>query len=116
MLWRPARAAALLLCFAGSAAGCASKQRVSLDCVPREVTVYVDGRALEDSREVALRTDRPHTVYFKGGGYRTQMVVLESEEVDGKRLLFPAEPCREVAFAEMQPEVRVEVEPEAQAP
>ena len=69
-------------------AGCASTQKVSLECVPSEVSVYVDGRQLEDRpEELKLGVDEAHTVYFKGGGYQPQMVVLESEEVDGKRRL-----------------------------
>jgi hypothetical protein len=106
----PAPALGLLLALAGGA-GCASKQTVSLACVPREVTVYVDGRVLEGSPEdLSLRKDRPHTVFFKGGGYNTQMVVLESREVDGEPVLSPADLCKQVVFAEMQPEVRVELE------
>ncbi len=95
------------------AAGCASTQKVSLECVPSEVSVYVDGRELEDRREqISLGVDEAHTVFFKGGGFQPQMVVLESREVDGKRRLFNADLCRVVVFTEMRPELRIEVEEE----
>jgi hypothetical protein len=103
---------------AAAALGCASKQRVSLDCVPHEVEVYVDGRKLDrGSESIELRKDRAHTVYFKGGGYRPHMVVLDSEEVDGEKQLSPADVCTEAVFVETQPEVQIEVErPPAEDP
>ena len=98
------------------ALGCASTQKVSLECVPSEVTVYVDGRALEGHPdEIDLRTDQPHTFYFKGGDYRPQMVVLVASEVEGETRLTP-DLCREVVFAEMRPDVVVELEEEEPAP
>jgi hypothetical protein len=94
-----------------AAAGCASKQRIALDCVPREVTVYVDGRELGETPEsIALRTDESHTVFFKGEKYRPQMVVLRSEEVEGEYRLSPPDLCGEAVFVEVRPEVRIEVE------
>jgi len=105
-------AAALLIALTWPVA-CASTQKVSLECVPSEVSIYVDGRELEnDSGEISLGVDEAHTVFFKGGGYRPQMVVLESEEVDGKRRLSNADLCRETVFTEMQPELTLEVEEE----
>ena len=75
----------LVLLFAG---GCAAKQRVALDCVPHEVSVYVDGRRLEGSADsVELRADRPHTVFFKGGDYEPRMIVLEPHEVGDPTIL-----------------------------
>jgi hypothetical protein len=95
-----------------SALGCASKQHVALDCVPHEVSVYIDGRKLEKTPEsVELRKDKPHTVFFKGGGYQPQMVVLRSEDVDGEKRLSPADVCTEAVFVETRPEVRIEAEP-----
>lgn len=106
----PGYALALLLS-PGFAAGCASTQTLSLECVPSEVTVYVDGRVLAGGPDqIALRKDEPHTFYFKGGGHRTQMVVLESHEVGGELQLTPADLCEQVAFAQVQPELRVEIE------
>ncbi len=97
---------------AAAALGCASKQRIALDCVPHEVTVYVDGRKLEKTPEsIELRKDEAHTVFFKGGGYRPQMVVLRSEDVDGEPRLSPADVCTEAVFVETRPEVEIEVEP-----
>jgi len=91
--------------------GCAAKQRVALDCVPHVVEVFVDGRKLEQTPEwIELRKDRPHTVYFKGGGYRPHMVVLSSEKVNGEPRLSPEGVCTEALFVETQPEVRFDVE------
>ena len=97
---------------AAAALGCASKQRVALDCVPHEVSVYVDGRKLDKTPEsIELRKDEAHTVFFKGGGYPPQMVVLRSEDVDGEVRLLPADVCTEAVFVETRPEVQIEVEP-----
>jgi hypothetical protein len=97
------------------AGGCASTQKVSLACVPKDVNVYVDGRPLEERpRELALAVREPHTLYFKGGGYRPQMVVLESREVDGKRVLSNADLCQNLVFTEVSPEVHMQVDPEAE--
>ncbi|MBW1688599.1 MAG: hypothetical protein JRS35_26485 [Deltaproteobacteria bacterium] len=97
---------------AAAALGCASKQRVALDCVPHDVTVYVDGRKLEKTPEsIDLRADEAHTVFFKGGGYPPQMVVLRSEDVDGEARLLPADVCTEAVFVETRPEVQIKVEP-----
>jgi hypothetical protein len=104
----------LVVAVAAAALGCASKQRVDLDCVPHEVSVYVDGRKLEKTPEsIELRKDKPHTVFFKGGGYQPQMVVLRSEDVDGEKRLSPPEVCNEAVFVEMRPEVQIEVETRA---
>ena len=94
-------------------AGCASKQRIALDCVPSGVTVYVDGRALEETPDsIALRKDEPHTVFFKGVGYQPQMVVLNSWEEDGRKRLTPTDLCAEVAFVAVRPEVHMEIDPQ----
>ena len=106
---------AALIAAAGAAAfGCATGQRVSLECVPKNVMVYVDGRLLEGSaKTMKLAKDQPHTVFLKGGGYQSQMLVFESREQDGKRVLDPADLCSRVKFVEMQPEVKIELEPGA---
>jgi hypothetical protein len=112
MMGTPRRACLALLALAWLA-GCASTQTVSLECVPSEVVVYVDGRELEGRpQQITLGVDEPHTLYFKGGSYPPQMVVMESQEVDGERRLSHPEPCREVVFTEMAPEVHFEVAPE----
>lgn len=98
---------------AAAALGCASKQLVALDCVPHEVSVYVDGRKLEKTPEaIELRKDKAHTVFFKGGGYQPQMVVLNSEDVDGEKRLSPPDVCTEAVFVETRPEVQIELEPQ----
>jgi hypothetical protein len=105
----------LLLAAAGAAAiGCATSQRVSLECVPKDMLVYVDGRLLEDPpKTVKLANDEPHTIFVKGGRYQPQMVVFETRERDGKPVLEPIDLCSRVVFVEMQPEVRIEVEPDS---
>jgi hypothetical protein len=98
-------------------AGCASRQAVSLACVPTDVRIYVDGRELErNPPELKLRTGEPHTLYFKGGGFQPQMVVLESQEEAGKRRLSNADVCQRLVFTPVSPEVRIEVDPDAVAP
>jgi len=90
--------------------GCASTQKVSLECVPSEVNVFVDGRQLEGSpEEISLGTEEAHTVYLKGGDHQPQMVVMEPREVDGKQVLTNADLCRQVTFTEMRPELVVEI-------
>jgi hypothetical protein len=108
---RPAAAglAAVLL-----ATGCATRQKISLACVPSDVRVYVDGREYAgEPRELKLRVGEPHTLYFKGGPYRPQMVVLESQEVDGRRRLSNADLCDSLVFTPVSPEVEIRVEPDA---
>ncbi len=103
----------IAICFA---MGCASKQRLELHCVPQEVTVYVDGRKLEGVPEaLELRKDRPHTVYFKGGGFETQLVVLESREDGEEIVLQPADLCSQVTFVSMKTVLQLQVD-EAPAP
>ena len=106
--------AALVAAASTAASGCATSQRVSLECVPKDVLVYIDGRLLKGSpRTVKLAKDQPHTIFVKGGRYPSQMVVFESRQRDGKPVLDPSDLCSRVTFVEMQPEVRVEVEPDA---
>ena len=101
-----------VVAIAAAALGCASKQHIALDCVPHGVSVYIDGRLLEKTPEsIELRNDKAHTVFFKGGGYQPQMVVLRSEDVDGEKHLSPADVCTETVFVETRPEVQIEVEP-----
>ncbi len=103
----------IVICFA---AGCASKQRLDLHCVPQEVTVYVDGRKLDGVPEaLKLRKDRPHTVFFKGGGFESQMVVLESREDGEEIVLQPADLCSQTTFVSMKTVLQLQVD-EAPAP
>ena len=106
---RPFAALAVLL--AAAAAGCATTQKVRISCVPREVSVYVDGRLLEGG-EAALRTDRAHKIYAKGPGYEPQLVVVEPEVDDNGRAAFREdELCVRVVPVGMGRELEVEVEP-----
>lgn len=84
--------------------GCAPKQRVPLECVPEQVTIYVDGQALEKTPDaLELRADEPHKIYFKGEGYEPQLVVLESgTDPDGAPALAPAEVCVELVAVEVE--------------
>ena len=60
-----------------------------------------------------LAKDESHTVFFKGGGYQPQMLVLESREQDGEHVLAPADLCSRLVLIEMQPDVKIEVDPDA---
>ncbi|MEE2678783.1 MAG: hypothetical protein VX546_09435 [Myxococcota bacterium] len=89
---------------------------MSFDCVPRDVQVFVDGRVLETTGEgVALRADRAHTVFFKGGGFEPQMVVLESREAEGVARLVPADVCSRATFVPTRPQVELRIDPEEPA-
>jgi hypothetical protein len=109
----PARRLAPALLALALAPACATRQTVSFHCVPQDAVVYVDGRRLEEvPAELRLRAGEPHTIFFKGGRYRPQMVVLRSDEQDGEPRLSPADICSETVFVEMAPEVEMVVDPE----
>lgn len=81
-----ALAVALLACV-----GCAAKQTIPVDAGPRPLALYVDGTLQATlPSEVELRADRDHTLYFKKEGFRSELVVLESRETDGRDRLEPA--------------------------
>jgi hypothetical protein len=112
--------AALVACLAAfsaaGVAGCATTQKVRVECVPQKVTVYVDGRELE-GKEVELSTDRPHKIYAKGPGYEPRLVVLEPEKgPDGRPAFASDSVCLEVVPVaigreiELDPERDVEVD------
>jgi hypothetical protein len=92
-----------------AAIGCASTQSVRIQCVPREVKVYVDGQLLEGG-QAALRTDRPHKIYAKGPGYEPRLVVLEPEVDAQGRSAFRDDLCLEVVPVGMKREIELEVE------
>jgi len=96
---------------------CAAKQRVPLDCVPEEVTVFVDQRALEELPEsLELRSDRPHTVFLKGPGYEPQLIVLEPRRGDsGRTALHPDHICVELVPVGVDRELTLEIEEDADA-
>jgi hypothetical protein len=112
------RTSAVLALLLAGAAGCATTQTVRITCVPREVSVYVDGRLLDGS-EAALRTDRAHKIYAKGPGFEPRLVVIEPETGESGRPAFrDDEVCMQVVPIGMDRELQVEVEPggEAEAP
>ena len=100
---------------------CAPKQRIPLDaCVTEEVVVFVDGRLLEDAQGfVELRSDQPHKLYFKRPGEPPHLIVLEAgADPDGRPLLIPADPCRELLAVGLDRELTIEVDedPDASPP
>jgi hypothetical protein len=98
------------------AMGCAtSTQSVRIECVPEEVSIYVDGRLLEArSDELLLRTDAPHKIFVKGPGYEPRLVVLEPElDTDGRLHFSSSDLCVEVVPIGQDRELELEVEREA---
>jgi len=112
------RSPAALLLACALAAGCASStQQVRIACVPEEVSVYVDGRLLEegDGDVVVLRTDEPHKIFVKGAGFEPRLVVLEpSVDAEGRETLGPVELCIEVVPIGMERQLELEVEPDSE--
>jgi len=93
MLGRERRPPALLLvALAVAALGCAPLQRVPLDVDPSGVQLYLDGAPVEgEPRELELRADRDHKLFFKRDGHRPVLVVLRSTvDRDGKPRLEPS--------------------------
>ena len=105
------RTGAILLLILISGA-CAPKQKIRLDCVPQEVTIYVDKEPLPSVPDsINLRADRSHILFFKGGGYLPALVVLDSEESEEGPVLSPRDVCFELDLIERSRELRIEVEP-----
>jgi hypothetical protein len=103
--------ASLALAAALAAFGCAPRQTIPLDCVPREMTIYVDGEALEQvPPSLALRTDADHKIMFKGGGYETRFIALATRESEEGDELAPADICTELRFVKVKKELEIEVE------
>jgi hypothetical protein len=99
---------ALVLLAAGA---CAHKQTIRLDCVPKDVTVYLDKVPLERVPDsVDLRTDRPHVLFFKGEQYEPTMVVLDIEETADGPALSPRDLCLEFNLARRSRELELEIE------
>jgi hypothetical protein len=95
---------------------CAPKQKIALDCVPQEVAIYVDGARLEGAPSTLdLRSDRPHTLYFKGPDFAPELVVLNSEEVEGKARLSPSEVCVRPRYVRVKRELEMEIDRAASA-
>jgi len=100
------------LALAACLPACAAKQRIALDCVPRQVTVYVDRTAVEPgTREIRLRTDRPHQVYLKAPGHEPRLVVLEPHtDANGRTALHPPDVCVELVRIGVDRKLSVEAE------
>jgi len=89
---------------------CAHKQTIRLDCVPKDVTIYLDKVPLERVPDsVDLRTDRPHLLFFRGEGYEPTMVVLEIEETADGPALSPRDLCLELNFSRRSRELELEI-------
>jgi hypothetical protein len=102
--------AALLLVLVSGA--CATTQKFQLDCVPKDVTIYVDRDPLPDVPDsIDLRADQSHVLFFKGGGYQPAMVVLDSEEGADGPALTPRDVCVELNLVERSRELQIEIEP-----
>jgi hypothetical protein len=109
---------AVLALLLAAVAGCATTQSIRIRCVPRSVSVYVDGRLL-DGDQAALRTDRAHKIYAKGPGFEPRLVVIEPETgEDGRPAFRDDEVCMQLVPIGVGRELEVEVEPggEAEAP
>ena len=90
---------------------CAHTQTVRLDCVPKDVTIYLDKTPLERVPDsIALRTDQPHVLFFKGEGYEPVMVVLELEETADGPALSPRDLCFELNLAKRKRELEIEID------
>ena len=104
---RASAVAGLLL----AATGCAHTQTYQLDCVPRNVTIYLDKVPLErNSDSIDLRTDRPHVFFFKGEGYEPMMVVLDSEKTPDGPVLAPSDLCSDFNLVKRSRNLQIEVE------
>lgn len=99
-------------------AGCATKQRIPLECVAEEVQIYVDGRLLEGQPDaIDLPVDEPHKLYFKREGHEPQLVVLRpGEAADGTAQLEPRDVCVELVPVGLGRRLTIEAEEEADTP
>jgi hypothetical protein len=88
--WVGYRAAALLIVTATSSLGCVPKQMIPMDLGPAPLEVYLDGEKLKQvPSELELRANRDHTIFVKREGYRSQLVVLTTVELEGESMLDP---------------------------
>ncbi|MBW2541244.1 MAG: hypothetical protein JRF15_04065 [Deltaproteobacteria bacterium] len=114
-----------LLLFVGGA--CTQTQAFRIDCIPRDVTIFLDGKPLDRaggdvevfvdgapvdraSESIDLRTDRPHVLFIKGEGYESAMVVLDTEETEDGPALSPRDLCVELDLAKRSRKLEIEVE------
>jgi hypothetical protein len=93
--------------------GCfASKQQIPLDCVPREVEIYVDGELLKDRPDaVSLTRDESHKIYLKRPGYAPELLVLAPQPgPDGTNRLLAADVCVDLVPVGVDRELTIEGE------
>jgi hypothetical protein len=84
--------------------------------VPDYGAIFVDGQRLDEvPADLVLRSDRPHTVYFKAPGAVPELVVLKSEEVDGTPQLSPAKICFRPRMLRAGRELTIEIDPTVSA-
>jgi len=90
---------------------CAHKQMILLDCIPKDVTIYLDKVRLDRVPDsISLRTDQPHVLFFKGEGYEPMMVVLDTEETADGPALFPEDLCFDLNLAKRKRDLEIEIE------
>jgi hypothetical protein len=107
----PRRIAAFAVVVSLASVGCAPKQKIPLDCVPRDVTLYVDKERVEElPDELVLRADEAHYLYFKREGYQPVPVVIQTEEGENGPQLTPSNICSEVRFVELERGLELELE------
>ncbi len=106
--------AGLLLAFVG----CAGRQPIPLDCVPREVEIYVDGELLDERPDaVSLTRDETHKIYLKREGYEPALLVLEPKPgPDGVNRLSEADVCVELVPVPVERTLTLEGEKDVDAP
>ena len=99
-------------------AGCAAKQRVTLDCLPEHVAIFVDGKQLEsDQSAVELDSDRPHIVMFRAPGYRPRMVVINTDpSSEGSPRLHPTHVCADLLARQPHMERHLDLKVDRQPP
>ena len=96
----------------GALCACAYRQTIPVDCVPEEVEIYVDGRMLDEiPEELTLRADEDHTLFFKGEGYRPELIVLRTDGADDPKLM-PDRLCVKPVFLGVERVVEMEIEPD----
>lgn len=90
---------------------CAHTQTIRLDCVPKDVTIYLDKVPLDRVPDsIDLRTDQPHVLFFKGEGYEPLMVVLDTEETADGPALSPRDLCFDLNLVKRKRELEIEIE------
>ena len=85
--------ATCIVALVSGVAGCAPSQRVPLIVEPGSAAIYVDGELLAGATPdvLELQANRPHVLFFKHEGYRSEQVVLRSEKTAEGHRLTPGE-------------------------